>query len=81
LHIAIGGVGRHNILGGDIMLYSRHNQARFFRKGVATGEDAILADSKLWHNACPIRSVIDDEAGHMDVFVLTATDKRNELQS
>lgn len=41
----------------------------------------MLADSKLWHNACPIRSVIDDQAGHMDVFVLTATDKRNELQS
>ncbi|GAJ72276.1 hypothetical protein JCM18904_3085 [Vibrio sp. JCM 18904] len=81
-HIAMVGVGRHNIIGGDIMLYSSHNQAPpFFRKVLETGEVAILADSKLWHNACPIRSVIDDEAGHMDVFVLTATDKRNELQS
>ncbi|MDF5356421.1 2OG-Fe dioxygenase family protein, partial [Vibrio parahaemolyticus] len=61
-HIAMVGVGRHNIIGGDIMLYSSHNQAPFFRKVLETGEVAILADSKLWHNACPIRSVIDDEA-------------------
>ncbi|TNY52137.1 2OG-Fe dioxygenase family protein [Vibrio parahaemolyticus] len=80
-HIAMVGVSRHNIIGGDIMLYSSHNQAPFFRKVLENGEVAMLADSKLWHNACPIRSVIDDQAGHMDVFVLTATDKRNELQS
>lgn len=28
-HIAMVGVGRHNIIGGDIMLYSSHNQAHF----------------------------------------------------
>ncbi|MCQ6493226.1 agglutination protein, partial [Vibrio parahaemolyticus] len=33
------------------------------------------------HNACQISSVIDDQAGHMDVFVLTSNDKLNELQS
>ncbi|WP_050906988.1 2OG-Fe dioxygenase family protein [Vibrio harveyi] len=80
-HIALVGVGRHNIMGGDIMLYSGHNQAPFFRKVLENGEVAMLADSKLWHNAVPIRSVINDQEGHMDVFVLTATDKRNELQS
>jgi hypothetical protein len=80
-HIALVGVGRHNIMGGDIMLYSSHNQAPFFRKVLEKGEVAMLADSKLWHNAVPIRSVINDQEGHMDVFVLTATDKRNELQS
>lgn len=80
-HIALVGVGRHNIMGGDIMLYSSYNQAPFFRKVLENGEVAMLADSKLWHNAVPIRSVINDQEGHMDVFVLTATDKRNELQS
>ncbi|WP_045452875.1 2OG-Fe dioxygenase family protein [Vibrio campbellii] len=80
-HIALVGVGRHNIMGGDIMLYSSHNQAPFFRKVLENGEVAMLADSKLWHNAVPIRSVINDQEGHMDVFVMTATDKRNELQS
>ena len=80
-HIALVGVGRHNIMGGYIMLYSSHNQAPFFRKVLENGEVAMLADSKLWHNAVPIRSVINDQEGHMDVFVLTATDKRNELQS
>ena len=80
-HIALVGVGRRNIMGGDIMLYSSHNQAPFFRKVLENGEVAMLADSKLWHNAVPIRSVINDQEGHMDVFVLTATDKRNELLS
>ncbi|KIN10949.1 2OG-Fe dioxygenase family protein [Vibrio mytili] len=80
-HIAMVGVRRHNIIGGDILLYSSHNQAPFFRKVLENGEVAMLADSKLWHNACPIRSVIDDQAGHMDLFVLTATDKQNGLQS
>ncbi|MGR5069718.1 MULTISPECIES: 2OG-Fe dioxygenase family protein [Vibrio] len=80
-HIALVGVSRHNIMGGDIMLYSSHNQAPFFRKVLENGEVAMLADSKLWHNAVPIRSVINDQEGHMDVFVLTAMDKRNELQS
>ncbi len=32
----------------------------------------MIADSKLWHNACPIRAVVTDKEGHMDVFVLTA---------
>ncbi|MGR5421182.1 2OG-Fe dioxygenase family protein [Vibrio campbellii] len=80
-HIALVGVSRHNIMGGDIMLYSSHNQAPFFRKVLENGEVAMLADSKLWHNAVPIRSVINGQEGHMDVFVLTAMDKRNELQS
>ncbi|MDF2152374.1 2OG-Fe dioxygenase family protein [Vibrio sp. CAU 1672] len=80
-HIALVGVGRHNIIGGDIMLYSSSNQAPFFRKVLENGEVAILADGKLWHNACPIRSVNNDQEGYMDVFVLTATDKRNEFHS
>ncbi|WP_167494701.1 MULTISPECIES: 2OG-Fe dioxygenase family protein [Vibrio] len=71
-HIAIVGVGRHNIVGGDIMLYATNKEAPFFTKILQDGEVAMLADSKLWHNAQPIRSVQNSEEGYMDVFVLTA---------
>ena len=77
-HIAMVGVGRRNISGGDIMIYSSHNQAPFFRKVLQDGEVAMLADTKFWHNACPIQAVNEDQPGYLDLFVLTATDKRNE---
>ncbi|MEH0741281.1 2OG-Fe dioxygenase family protein [Vibrio cholerae] len=80
-HIAMVGMGRHNIEGGDIMLYNSFNEAPFFRKTLQSGEVAMLADNKLWHNATPIRTVIEGEEGHMDVFVLTAKDAVNELHS
>lgn len=80
-HIALVGMGRHNIEGGDIMLYNSFNEAPFFRKALQNGEIAMLADNKLWHNATPIRSVNEGEAGHMDVFVLTAKGAVNELHS
>ncbi|WP_394125699.1 2OG-Fe dioxygenase family protein [Vibrio hepatarius] len=80
-HIALVGMGRHNIEGGDIMLYNSFNEAPFFRKVLLSGEVAMLADNKLWHNAQPIRSVIEGKEGHMDVFVLTAKGTVNELHS
>ncbi|MFM2598564.1 2OG-Fe dioxygenase family protein [Vibrio fortis] len=80
-HIALIGMNRHNIVGGEIMLYQDSHEAPFFRKVLEDGEVAMLADSKLWHNAQPIRTIDHDEVGHMDVFVLTAKDERNVLHS
>lgn len=80
-HLALIGIDRSNIIGGEIMLYNKSNEAPFFRKILENGEVAMLADSKLWHNAQPICPVENEEKGHMDVFVLTAKDARNELQS
>ncbi|MGF1755508.1 2OG-Fe dioxygenase family protein [Vibrio makurazakiensis] len=80
-HIAIVGVGRHNISGGDIMLYSTNTEEPFFTKILKNGEVAMLADSKLWHNAQPIRSVQENKEGYMDVFVLTAKVGTNGFHS
>ncbi|EEX37352.1 agglutination protein [Vibrio metschnikovii] len=80
-HIALVSIDRYNIVGGDIMLYNDCHEAPFFRKVLDNGEVAILADSKLWHNASPIRSVDHTQEGHMDVFVLTAKDGRHEFHS
>ena len=73
-HIALIGIDRHNIVGGEIMLYNDNHEAPFFRKVLENGEVALLDDSKLWHNARPIRIIDHDQEGHMDVFVLTAKD-------
>ncbi|NAW57893.1 agglutination protein [Vibrio sp. V38_P2S17PM301] len=80
-HIAIIGIDRHNISGGEIMLYEDFDEAPFYRKVLSNGEVAMLADSKLWHNARPIRSLEEGQRGHMDVFVLTAKGGVNALQS
>ncbi len=78
-HIAIVGIDRYNIVGGEIMLYLDNHEAPFFRKILENGEIAILDDHKLWHNAQPIRSVSRSHEGHMDVFVLTAMDSRHAI--
>ncbi len=80
-HIALIGIDRHNIVGGEIMLYNDNHEAPFFRKVLENGEVAILDDSKLWHNAQPIRTIEHGEEGHMDVFVLTAKGAKNALHS
>ncbi|MBF9000090.1 MULTISPECIES: 2OG-Fe dioxygenase family protein [Vibrio] len=71
-YIAIVGINRHNIVGGDVMLYQDSQQAPFFRKVLDDGDIVMLADQKLWHNACPIRAIKLQEEGHMDLLVLTA---------
>ncbi|MGF1910866.1 2OG-Fe dioxygenase family protein [Vibrio kasasachensis] len=80
-HIALIGIGRHNIVGGEIMLYSDSHEAPFFCKVLENGEVALLADKHLWHNACPIRTVDNAQGGHMDLFVLTAKEGIDELHS
>jgi hypothetical protein len=80
-HIALVGVGRQNISGGEIMLYNNHDEAPFFKKVLVDGEVAILDDARLWHNAKPIRCVDEQSEGYMDVFVLTAKGVKHALHS
>ncbi|MDW6003798.1 2OG-Fe dioxygenase family protein [Vibrio mangrovi] len=80
-YIAMIGIDRHNIVGGELMLYRDNHEAPFFRKVLEDGEVAMVADGTLWHNATPIRSIEHGEEGHMDVFVLTARDGNHELHS
>lgn len=80
-HIALVGIDRHNIDGGDVMVYNDHHEDPFFRKVLKNGEVAMLDDSRLWHNAEPIRAIQHGKEGHMDVFVLTAKETANALHS
>nr|WP_241796559.1 2OG-Fe dioxygenase family protein [Vibrio rumoiensis] len=76
-HIALIGVARHNIVGGEVMLYNDSHQAPFFRKVLEDGEIAILDDHHFWHNAQPIRAIEHDKNGYMDIMVFTAKEGRN----
>ncbi len=80
-HIALIGIDRKNIVGGELMLYQHDHEAPFYRKVLDNGEVAMLDDHKLWHNARPIRVIEHDQEGHMDVFVLTAKGPTHELHA
>ncbi|MDO6544044.1 2OG-Fe dioxygenase family protein [Photobacterium sanguinicancri] len=71
-HIAVIGIDRHNIEGGDFLVYREKNAQPFLSMALQQGEVAILADNQLWHNARPIKAVKKDHQAYMDVFVLTA---------
>ncbi|WP_166434247.1 2OG-Fe dioxygenase family protein [Vibrio viridaestus] len=74
--IAMIGINRQNVVGGELMIYQGNHDAPFYRKVLDDGEIAMLADHELWHNASPIRAVKNDGEGHMDVFVMTANRNR-----
>ncbi|UIP30173.1 MULTISPECIES: 2OG-Fe dioxygenase family protein [Photobacterium] len=71
-HIAVIGIGRENIEGGEFLVYKNKNELPFLSMALEQGEVAILADDQLWHNARPIKAVKKDKKGYMDLFVLTA---------
>jgi hypothetical protein len=73
-HIAMIGIDRHNISGGELLIYNSNKESPFLHKVLTSGEVALLDDHRLWHNATPISLINKSEAGHMDVFVLTAKD-------
>ncbi|GEK12150.1 2OG-Fe dioxygenase family protein [Aliivibrio fischeri] len=80
-HIAIIGIDRSNIDGGELLVYENSDEAPFFKKILADGDVALVDDRKLWHNGKPIRLIDQQKEGHMDVFVLTAKDNIDEFHS
>ena len=80
-HIAIIGINRHNIEGGELLAYLRKDEDYFLKYDLDAGEVLMLDDSKLWHNASPIRRSTA-AVGYGDWFVLTAhNDKGAENDS
>ncbi|MEH6530132.1 MAG: 2OG-Fe dioxygenase family protein [Photobacterium frigidiphilum] len=80
-HIAVIGIERHNIEGGEFMVYRDKTDIPFLSMALQQGEVAILADNQLWHNARPIKAVKQDEQGYLDLFVLTAKEKDHALHA
>ncbi|WP_035477649.1 MULTISPECIES: 2OG-Fe dioxygenase family protein [Aliagarivorans] len=73
-HIAVIGIHRHNIEGGDFMVFRERNAQPIMALTLQDGDVAILDDHQLWHYATPITACDEREPAYMDVFVLTAKD-------
>jgi hypothetical protein len=70
-HIAMIGIERSNIEGGDLMAYVSKDSDPFLIHQLQPGEMLMLNDRELWHNATPIKR-ITATAGYGDWFVLCA---------
>jgi len=70
--IAMIGVNRHNITGGEILVYNEKDESPFVKRALGSADMITLDDRILWHNAHPIKAVDPKKLGYMDLFVLTA---------
>ena len=71
-YIAVIGVGRDNVIGGEMLLSTDKTSSPFLQAVLDTGTMMIIDDSHLWHNARSIQPVEDNKPAWVDVFVLTA---------
>jgi hypothetical protein len=70
--LAITGVHRSNIAGGEILLATSKTEEPFMKAVVGAGTMVIIDDSVLWHNGRSIQPVDEKEPAWMDVFIFTA---------
>ena len=70
--LAITGVHRSNIVGGEILLATSKTEEPFMKAVVGAGTMVIIDDSVLWHNGRSIQPVDEKEPAWMDVFIFTA---------
>jgi hypothetical protein len=68
--LAIVGINRHNILGGELLAYESKRSSPFLNYALKDGQILMLDDSELWHNASPIVAKSNNESGYGDWFVL-----------
>jgi hypothetical protein len=63
----------HNVDGGEIMIYPSLDAAPLFKKRLGNGEFVVVNDREVYHNASPLVPTPNEEDGHWDIFVLTAS--------
>ena len=70
--IAMIGVDRHNIIGGEALLSTHKTEAPFLQATLDAGTMLIIDDSYLWHNGRSIQPVDDSFSAWMDIIIFTA---------
>jgi len=70
-YIAVVGVDRNNIIGGEMLLSTSKVDAPFLQATIDTGTLVIVDDSYLWHNGRSIQPIDDNKPAWMDVLVFT----------
>jgi len=77
-YIAMVGIGRFNVHGGELLLYNDKKATPFMNRALKDGEMAMVRDDRLWHNASPIVANggrdrgRETNKGHADWFILCA---------
>jgi len=74
-YIALIGVDRNNIIGGEMLLSISKVDAPFLQATIDTGTLVVVDDSYLWHNGRSIQPVDDSKPAWMDVMVFTLKNK------
>ena len=71
-HIAMVGINRHNITGGELMAYKtlESKDDPFLTYALEAGEMLLLDDAQFYHWGSPITAKSKEEAGYGDWFVL-----------
>lgn len=70
--VAMIGIDRCNIIGGEILLSTSKTEKPFLQAVMDSGTMVIVDDSHLWHNGRSIQPIDDDKLAYMDVMVFTA---------
>ncbi len=70
--VAIIGVDRNNIIGGDVLLSTNKTDPPFLQGVMDSGTMVMVDDSFLWHNGKSIQPIKDDEPAWMDILVFTS---------
>ena len=71
-YIAVIGVDRNNIIGGEMLLSTSKVDAPFLQATIDTGTLVVVDDSYLWHNGRSIQPIDDDKPAWMDVLIFTS---------
>lgn len=69
--VAMIGIDRCNIIGGDVLLSTSKVDKPFLEAPIDSGTMVIVDDSVLWHNGRSIQPINDDCPAFMDILVFT----------
>ena len=70
--IAMTGIDRCNIIGGELLLSTSKTKPPFLQAVIDDGTMVIVDDSHLWHNGMAIQPIRDNKPAWMDLFIFTA---------
>ena len=71
--VGIFSINRHNICGGELLVFDDKDGHPFWTMLLKAGEAVVFNDREIWHDGnCISRDVDGIEENYMDVFIFTA---------
>ena len=69
--VAMSGINRCNVIGGEILLSTSKTQPPFLQAVMDPGTMVIVDDSHLWHNGRSVQPLDNSKPAYMDAMVFT----------